>query len=319
MVNVDEGNKLIDPIDFLNRRSTAALAGDIYNPRVGFVPLAKAGVPVYNIDWGNVGPRAAFAWNPEYSGGLLGKLLGNRKFVFRGGFSLVYDRSNTVQAVEIPMLGVGFDQTISVRTPFCTVSNAAGAGCNAAAGLTNPGASVYRVGVDGTIPVPTATAATSPVVPGLYDETLSFQVDPFTKIGRSYNTSLSLQREVRGGLVLEAAYVGRFARHLPQAVNLENAPYFMVDKASGQTFAQAYDAVAGQLRNNVPAANITAQPWFENQFKGLATLKGSPLNNTAYIASQLGSAFTQGNLSTSSRRVRLRSISIAASSVSRRI
>ena len=298
MVNVDAGNTLINPVDYLQRRASAALAGDIYNPRVGFATVSQSHLPVYNIDWGNLGPRAAFAWNPSFSNGLLGSLLGDRKFVLRGGFSLIYDRSNTVQSVEIPMLGVGFDQTITVRTPPCSVSNAPGQGCNASAGTANPGLSVYRVGVDGTIPLPTPSGAASPVTPNPYDEVLSFQVDPFTKIGRSYDTNLTVQRELPGGLVFEAAYVGRFARHLPQAVNLEQAPYFMVDKASGQTFAQAYDALAGQLRSNVAATAVTAQPWFENQFKGLAALKGSSLSNTAYIASTLGSQITAGNLST---------------------
>jgi hypothetical protein len=298
MVNVSEGNKLIDPIDFLNRRKTAALAGDIYNPVVGFVPIAQQHVPVYNIDWGNLAPRAAFAWNPSATHGILGTILGDRRTVVRGGFSMVYDRSNAVQAVEIPMLGVGFDQTILNITPSCAASNAAGAGCNAGAGLANPGASVFRVGVDGSIPLPVAPTAAVPVVPSLYGETLSFQVDPNTKVGRSYNTDLTVQRELKGGLVLEVAYVGRFARHLPQAVNLEQAPYFMLDKASGQTFAQAFDAVAGQLRSGVLPPNVTAQPWFENQLPGIAAKNGTTGSATAFLASKLAGSFTQGNLST---------------------
>ena len=42
-----------------------------------------------------------------------------------------------------------------------------------------------------------------------------------TKVGRSYNFDFSLQRELPGGIILEAAYVGRMSRDLPQAVNLE--------------------------------------------------------------------------------------------------
>jgi hypothetical protein len=297
MVNVSEGNSLIDPMKFLAQRQAAALAGNIYNPTVGYEPISNAHVPVYNIDWGNLAPRAAFAWNPSSNHGILGRILGDRKTVLRGGFGLIYDRSNSVQAVEIPMLGVGFDQTILSITPMCTASNAAGAGCNAGAGLSNPGASVFRVGVDGSIPLPVAPVSAIPVVPSLYGETLSFQVDPNTKVGRSYTTDLTVQRELKGGLVLEVAYVGRFARHLPQAVNIEQAPYFMLDKASGQTFAQAFDAVAGQLRSGVTAANVTAQPWFENQLPGLAAKNNVTGSATAYLASKLSSSFVQGNVS----------------------
>ena len=38
------------------------------------------------------------------------------------------------------------------------------------------------------------------------------------KVGRSYNVDLSLQRELPGNMILEAAYLGRFSRRLPQAV-----------------------------------------------------------------------------------------------------
>jgi hypothetical protein len=296
MVTAADG-KLITAENFLQQRAQAALSGQIYNPLVGFTPVAVAHVPVYNVDYGNVAPRAAFAWNPSYGSGLLGRLFGERKFVVRGGFGMVYDRSNTVQSVEIPMLGVGFDQTIAVRAPLCNATGPGGSGCNAAPGAAvNPGASVFRVGVDGTLPLPTLPAVTAPVVPSLYGETLSFQVDPNTQIGRSYNVSLSVQREFKGGLIFEAAYAGRFARHLPQAVNLEQSPYFMVDSASGQTFAQAYDAVATALRNKVAPANLAAQPWFESQLPGIAAKNNATGSSTAYVASQLASSFINGNI-----------------------
>jgi len=36
--------------------------------------------------------------------------------VVRGGYGIAYDRVNTVQSVIIPMLGVGFAQTINLQT-----------------------------------------------------------------------------------------------------------------------------------------------------------------------------------------------------------
>ena len=287
--------QLINPITYLNTKMQSALAGTVYNPTVGYEPVSQAHVPVYNVDWGDVAPRASFAWNPSLRSGPLGRIFGDRKTVLRGGFAIVYDRSNTVQAVEIPMLGVGFDQTINVQTPPCNSTGAGGSGCNAAAGSANPGLSVFRVGVDGTIPLPVPTSVTSPVIPSTgFGEILSFQVDPNTKVGRSYNFDLSLQRELPGGMVLEAAYVGRTARHLPQAVNLNSSPYMFVDKASGQSFAQAFDAVANALRAGQTPGN---QPWFENQFPGLAASKNFNGSNTAYIISQNRANFTGANVS----------------------
>jgi hypothetical protein len=288
MINA-ENNQLINGVDYMNSRLQAALAGQNYNPTVGFATVGKANRPVYDIDWRDWAPRGSFAWKPG------GKIFGN-KTVLRGGFAVVYDRSNGVQSVLIPMLGVGFDQNIILQAPACNATGAGGAGCNAAAGTAaNPAAASFRIGVDGTLPTPVPTAATSPVIPPPgYTETLSFQVDPKTKVGRSYNVDLSLQRELPGKFFVEAAYLGRFSRRLPQAVNLTSAPYMMVDSASKQTFAQAYDAVAGSLRAGQTAA---VQPFFENQFPGLGQLKNAA-SATAYIAGANTGSIVQGNVGT---------------------
>ncbi len=254
--------------------------------------MSQANRPVYNTDWGQIAPRLSLAWNPSAKGGFMGKLLGEHKTVVRGGFAMVYDRSNQVQAVEIPMLGIGFDQLLVVSTPFCNATGPGGSGCQAGQGAANPGLSSFRVGVDGTLPLPVATAATSPIIPAVNQETLSFQVDPNTKVGRSYNFDFSIQRELPGGIILEAAYVGRMARDLPQAVNLNSAPYMFVDSASGQSFAQAYDAIANALRNGQTAPN---EPWFENQFPGLAALKGAS-SATQYIVGANKGLFTAGSV-----------------------
>ncbi|HZS56495.1 MAG TPA: carboxypeptidase-like regulatory domain-containing protein [Bryobacteraceae bacterium] len=277
---------------FMQQKENFALQGQIYNPTFGFATVGSSHLPVYHPDYGAIAPRVAMAWNPSATSGFLGKLLGDKKSVIRGGFAMVYDRSNTVQSVEIPMLGIGFDQNAIVPAPLCTATGAGGAGCNAAAGNANPGLSSFRVGIDGTLPLPTATAATSPIVPGVGAETLSFQVDPAAKTGRSYNIDFSFQRELPGGILMEAAYVGRMSRDLPQAVNVNSVPYMFVDKASGQSFAQDYDAVANALRSG---RSVPVQPWFENQFPGLAAQQGTA-SATAYVAGKNSAFFTQGSV-----------------------
>jgi hypothetical protein len=277
---------------FMQQKETYALQGQIYNPTFGFATVGSSHLPVYNVDYGALAPRVALAWNPSATSGFMGKFLGDRKSVIRGGFAMVYDRSNTVQSVEIPMLGIGFDQNAIVPAPLCNATGAGGAGCNASIGSTNPGLSSFRVGIDGTLPLPKASAVTSPIIPGVGAETLSFQVDPNAKTGRSYNFDFSFQRELPGGIIMEAAYIGRMSRDLPQAVNVNSVPYMFVDKASGQSFAQAYDAVANALRTGQAAP---VQPWFENQFPGLAKQQGTA-TATAYIAGKNSSFFSQGNV-----------------------
>ena len=281
---------------YIAAKQAAALQGQTYNPLLGYQPVGNAHRGVVSVDYGDVAPRVSIAWNPSASSGFLGSLLGNKKTVIRGGYALVYDRTNTVQTVLIPMLGVGFGQTITVQGPRCNATGAGGAGCSAAAGTGNVGLSAFRVGVDGTLPLPTVPAVSVPVIPpvGQYSETLSFQDDPNNKVGRSTNVDLSIQRELPGNMILETAYIGRMGRRLPQAVSLSNAPYMLVDKASGQSFAQAFDAAAKALRGGATAATIGTQPWFENQLPGI-----NPGGTaTSFLASNAKASFTTGDVST---------------------
>jgi hypothetical protein len=279
---------------FLAAKEAAALQGQVYNPVFGFAPVSVAKKPVFDVDWGDVAPRLSLAWNPSAGNGLLRGLLGERKTVIRTGFAMVYDRGNTVQSVEIPMLGIGYDENIAIATPFCNSTGVGGAGCNASAGLANPGLSSFRAGVDGTLPLPIPTAASVPIVPAPGAEQLSFQVDPRMKVGRGYNFDFSIQRELPGSLIIEAAYVGRRGRDLPQAVNVNSSPYMFVDSPSGQSFAQAYDATANALRAGQTAPN---QPFFENQFPGLAKAEGSTAtSSTAFIVGANKSNLVAGNI-----------------------
>lgn len=280
---------LVDPTVYLAKKLAAAKSGQVYNPTFGWVPVDQAHHSVFNTVYNAFSPRVALAYSPDGTG-MFGKLLGDRKTVIRGGFGLIYDRSNLVQNVLIPMLGVGFGQTISANGPRCDASNAAGVGC--VANSSNPALSSYRVGVDGSIPLPTFPAATVPVTPQNLSETLSFQVDPFSKLGKSYNVDFSIQRELPGGWIVDAAYVGRFARNLPQAINLTQSPYMFTDGPSGQSFAQAYDTIRGLLRGGAPVASIPNQAFFENQLKGIGP------SATQFILARQEINFTNGNVST---------------------
>jgi hypothetical protein len=116
-IDLSTGN-LVDPTVYLANKLSAALAGQVYNPTFGWVPVNDAKRSVFNTVYNAVSPRIAFAYSPDS-----GKLAGDHKTAIRGGFALTYDRSNLVQNVLIPMLGVGFGQTISVNGPSCSACN----------------------------------------------------------------------------------------------------------------------------------------------------------------------------------------------------
>lgn len=227
--------------DYLAQKRAAAEAGTIFNPDIAYYPVGDLGRDTtFNIDRTNFSPRVSAAWNPHYAGGLLGTMLGDGKTVIRGGYGYIFDRANIVTTAAVPALGVGFGQTITLQAP----KNAAG--------------QPFRVGVDGPIPVPSIAASTSPVIPSKpFGELLSFAVDPGLRIPHNHVIDFSVQRELPWKMVLEASYVGRFARNLFENSNLNSVPYFFKDPKSGQTFAQAFDAVAHQLRAGVAPGAVT--------------------------------------------------------------
>lgn len=288
--------------DYLQRRSEAAAQGQIYNPNIAFVPVTDAKRKVFDIDWNNIAPRAAAAWSPSFSQGVMGKVFGDRKTVIRGGYSLIYDKQNTIQSVVIPTLGVAFGQTINITGPLCNATGAGGAGC--VPGSTNPAVRGFRVGVDGTIPLPVVPAQSIPAspfwgirpgAPGppynasdliLFPEILSFQLDPSIEVPLNHAFDLTVQRELPWNMLLEVGYVGRYADKLTQSMSFGQVPYNFRDNTSGQIFAQAFDAVARQLRSGTPTAQVTPQPWFDNQVPG---------GTLAIVAAQSAN-FINGNL-----------------------
>ncbi len=284
----DSTGQILTAAGYIQAKHQAALASQVFNPTIGYLPIKDSGRSgIWNTDYGDIAPRVSVAWNPSYKDGLLGNVFGQGKTVVRAGFGVYYDRINNVQSVEIPQLGVGFAQTLVLPAPPCNQNaGATGPGCNAAAGATNIGASGFRVGVDGDLPVPTVPAVSSPIVPALGGENLSFAVDPNFKVGRSYSIDFTVQRELPGNMLMEVGYIGRLARDLPNSVDFDSSPYMFVDKASGQTFAQAFDVVAHELSTGQP---VTDQPWFNNQLAGLTgTGCTSP---TTCLAAQAASAF----------------------------
>lgn len=279
LIDATTGKFLTAP-QYLQNKMSAALQGQIFNPQTGYVPVNIAHHPVFSTDWGDVAPRVSVAWNPSFGDGILGRFLGDKKTVIRAGYSLVYDRESTIETVVIPMLGVGFGQTINSILPNC-VGN-----------CSNPATTDFRVGQDGAIPLPTVPAISTPVVPTTpFGEILSFQDDPNFKVGRATNLDLDVQRELPHNLLLEVGYIGHRGSRLPSSVDINNSPYFFVDSASKQSFAQAFDAVTAALQAGQKPA---AQPFFENQLPGFAAAQaagpnGNPAcagaSNTACLAS----------------------------------
>jgi hypothetical protein len=279
--------ELVNPKNYLQAKFEAASQGVVFNPRLAYIPIADTGRKgAFDTDRKNFSPRFSAAWNPSFRSGLLSKVFGDQKTVLRGGYSLLYDRINTIQTITIPTLGVGFAQTLQNPAP----KNGAG--------------QPFRAGIDGLLPLPVAPAVTTPIIPGAPaliganapGEVLSFVVDPFITVPRNHTVDFTIQRELPGKMILEFGYIGRMGRNLYQSLNLNQVPYNFKDPVSGQTFAQAFDALADQLRTGVVAAAVTPQPWFENMLPKLTAVGGSRTVAFASNATRFAN-IVNGNLS----------------------
>src|SRR5260370_21586918 len=101
---VDSSNVQIEALDYQAQRQKAALAGQVYQPTIGFatVPNVGSGLKyLFNPYYGGFNPRASAARNPKYSGGTLGKIFRNGKTGLRGGCRRIFAQLN---GLSLPLL-----------------------------------------------------------------------------------------------------------------------------------------------------------------------------------------------------------------------
>src|SRR6476469_1451345 len=161
---VDSNGNAFTGEDYLAQRQKAALAGQVYNPVLGFATVRNVGSGrkyPYDPFYGGFSPRVAAAWNPKFSDGLLGKLFSSGRTVFRGGYGRIYARMNGINLVQVPLQGTGIGQPVS-----CIGASITGQ-CLGAAGVDPTTA--FRIGIDGnTAPLPAVTQNfPQPFYPGI--------------------------------------------------------------------------------------------------------------------------------------------------------
>jgi hypothetical protein len=263
---VDANGEPIQTQSFLNQRLLASEQGGMYTPTIGYELVRNVGTGLkypYNPYYGEFSPRVSFAWNPHYTDGILGKLLGNGKTVLRGGYSRIFGRLNGVDLVLVPLLGPGLLQGVTCVNPTMTQT------C-AGSGVATP-ANAFRIGTDGLTAPLAAPSATlpQPFYPGgAYPESVdSESLDPNFRPDHTDNFTFTLQRELNSRMHLEIGYIGKKISNEYQSTNLDSVPIY--ETLGGQSFANAYAQLYQQLIfNGVPAASVTAQPFFETALGG---------------------------------------------------
>jgi hypothetical protein len=302
MITVTPSGDIVLPRNYLEQRRQAALAGQVFNPPVGFSPIDKTNRKYpFDLVGRNFEPRVALAWQPRFASGPLRTLFGQNKTVIRGGYWHFFDRLNGVQTAIDTLQALGFAQSLLCLGP--SLSSGTTVDCKGNSGTTPSNA--FRVGIDGsTIMLPTLPSSVSPpVVAGQGNPLVpggniafvpSSQVeDPQWTPGSHNQWDFTIQRELPGRSRLEVGYVGHTARHIYQGIDLNQVPFFMI--AGGQSFAQAFDALAADpnVTKNQAVSPVAPQAFFETILAGSGTFCAPAfVNCSAGVASRFSGDIT---------------------------
>ncbi len=315
---VDASGQQLDVLAYLNQRKTAALNGQVYNPQVGFALVGNTGSGLkypYDPFYGSFSPRIAAAWNPNYTGGFLGKAFGGNRTVIRGGYSRIYGRLNGVDLVLVPLLGTGLIEPVQCQRALAPVPLT---NTPALCGPAKPDVSTaFRVGPDGLVaPIQGASATLpQPVFPGVNNASAAAgeALDPHFRPNVIDSFDLTIQRQLTNKILLEVGYIGRRITHEYQPININAVPYMMTK--GGQKFSAAYAAVetalgCAQSFNACGAAipgtkaaaiayanTFAAQPFFETALANTGYCSGFASCTAAVVFNE---GFGTGNLLTQS-------------------
>jgi Carboxypeptidase regulatory-like domain len=301
IIAVDQADQPISTESYLDSRKRAALAGQVYNPEVGFALLANTAngskYP-YNPFYGELSPRIAVAWSPRFdTDSVAGKMFGREDTVIRGGYGRQYGRLNGVTQVLLPLLGLGLIQPVSCDQNLAVAGPAGsynGNGSCGGTGSANP-MNAFRIGLSpsGTggpiapVPLPTTTLP-QPDYPGFNNTGAAFPaaLDPNFRPSVIDAFDFTVQRQLSRRVSMELGYIGRRITHDFEPINLNAVPYMMTK--GGQSFANAYKNVVLEYCGGIAGlagggcggsalptpgpgpsrGSVTPQPFFETALRG---------------------------------------------------
>jgi Carboxypeptidase regulatory-like domain len=244
----------------------------------------------YHSDWRDFAPRVGLAYNPSLTGGMLGKVLGDRKTVIRAGAGIVYDHPtlNSVQFLQNQLAAI-FTTTASQPYPLqsgLTPAQALSAGPffnklgEVPPGLAGPS--------NVTVPF---SPFTNFVGQGVVGNQLNFSFDPNFKTPYSETVTFGIQRELPHQFQLDATFFGRFGRRLMAESDAGELVDFK-DPTSGQLMSQAFVGLEQDVR---AGSNIREQQFFDNLVPAIPGLGNT---GTQVVVNALGPFVQRGDMGT---------------------
>jgi hypothetical protein len=223
-----------------------------------FIGPANDKASWFAADYNNFAPRAAIAYTPD--SGFLSTLTGSGG-VIRAGVGVTYDRFGSDLVTKFDN-NASFGLSEVTRTDSVNVTTGTrwnGAGIDLPAGATH----VFPF--------------TPPEVNFIGGNYMGIDTNLHTPY--SFNANVSVARELRGGMSVEAGYLGRWSRDLLMQTDAGGWAILFKDPASGQTWKQMAQAIRGVRNAGITPAMVRANPslvaplpWIENMAPALANM-----------------------------------------------
>ena len=264
--------------DYFEARKAGAALGRPFNEpiTVDLAGPANGRPGFYDWDKNNFQPRVAVAWSPNFKNEFLRKAFGaDSDAVIRGGFAMTNDHIGQQLAVQFDLnntLGFSSSQTVAAETFNVTD--------NPAPRFTGFGQDVRSLPL---IRIPSALAFPLQT-PADGDARIESSLDDSIITPTNYSWNLTYERKFRGGLLVQASYIGRLARNLLVTRDIM-AINNLVDPKSGVDWYTAAGLLADFRDKSTPITAVPKIPYFENLFPDFRVTVGGVLltpTQTAY-------------------------------------
>jgi len=252
--------------DFFSRRVASSMRGVPLNDLIQFEKGGPAnhGPGFYKMDWKNWQPTVAAAWMPNFKNSVLRTIFGGTdESIIRGGFRKLSDHFGEQLAVSFDGLSsIGFTSSTTISANTYNVTD------RLAPLFTGFDQNIRALP---GIPAPTQRFSTD-VTPGclagteICPQRIESSLDATIQTPTHYTWNVSWGRRFPKGIYVEASYIGRLARNLLAARDV-NALNDLVDTRSGTDWYTAARQVAGLRAQNVPFNSSSVNiAYFNNIF-----------------------------------------------------